>query len=399
MFTIWLCRGNTKKRMVTSRQKKAREDFEKMANIRGYTIAGKYTFSYTKVMLICPRKHPFEMRPTEFNKGSGCKYCVNEKRIQKTKVRFLKALAELGGKMIGSYVNASTRVDCVCPEDHPCSVEPHWVLRGGGMCKTCAGKDSEAAKQTFLDRAKEAGVILEGDYVNISTPVKARCRYNHECFPTPSYVRQGGGFCKVCAGKDFATVKKNFIEHMIVRGFILLEDYASCRIRVHCKCPKGHDCYPFPYYIYTGRNLCIQCSPSSKGEEKVQSALCLLNINFQREFSFPGERYRYDFILSEKKIIIETDGQQHFIKIPYYNPSPNALILSQLTDVLKMVNARNEGYKILRIDYKWYDKPLEDFVELISDYLKKDYDSLPNYTYSNASMYEWVEDLITTSSE
>ena len=69
----------------------------------------------------------------------------------------------------------------------------------------------------------------------------------------------------------------------------------------------------------------------------------------------------YDFVLEKYKIIIELDGEQHFIQVRKWN---NNVDEAFSRDMYKMDCARNNGYKVIRITQKdvyndnndWYDK-------------------------------------------
>ena len=70
------------------------------------------------------------------------------------------------------------------------------------MCRTCAGMDSRVAEAAFRARVKElGGEVLEPEWLGNDKPHRARCPEGHECTPTPGAVQQGGGICRMCAGK------------------------------------------------------------------------------------------------------------------------------------------------------------------------------------------------------
>jgi very-short-patch-repair endonuclease len=149
-----------------------------------------------------------------------------------------------------------------------------------------------------------------------------------------------------------------------------------------------------PDQINRGYELCKICSPKSRGESKVQEALLILGISFKKEFILPGERSRYDFELPDHKIIIETDGIQHF-KIGYkYTPTLRDLKLAHYRDVNKMAQANLADYKVVRIDYTYYGKPVEDFVEYIKEIVERPRELLPDFTFTSPSKYLWVRAML-----
>ena len=92
--------------------------------------------------------------------------------------------------------------------------------------------------------------------------------------------------------------------------------------------------------------MCPICS-ESKLEYLMYSALNENNIIFEREKKFDDfGRYRYDFYIPQKKILIECQGIQHFEKIDFFNKSQTITERIE-ADILKYKYAINNGYKII----------------------------------------------------
>ncbi len=96
---------------------------------------------------------------------------------------------------------------------------------------------------------------------------------------------------------------------------------------------------------------CTICSPKSQGEETVRRFLIDRNIAFKKEFSFPGSRKLYDFLLTEYNIFIEYDGKQHFNFTKFWHKTEDGFAAERANDVEKTVKAIQAGYQIIRIDY------------------------------------------------
>ncbi len=79
----------------------------------------------------------------------------------------------------------------------------------------------------------------------------------------------------------------------------------------------------------------------------------------------------FDFVIEELKLIIELDGDQHFVPVKYFKSDP---ILQQQTDKYKMKCANANGYTVIRIVQEdvWKDKSewKEDLKEFIKKYDK-----------------------------
>ena len=78
----------------------------------------------------------------------------------------------------------------------------------------------------------------------------------------------------------------------------------------------------------------------------------------------------FDFVINERKIIIELDGKQHFEQIGNWN-SPEE---TRKNDIFKMKCANNNGFSVIRIlqndvyknKYDWL-KDILDNIQIISN--------------------------------
>ncbi len=108
-------------------------------------------------------------------------------------------------ELLGTYVNARTKVVCRCKVcGHEWEATPNHLLRGSG-CPTCAGT-SRMSSGEFSARAAECapGVEVLTPYVNARTRIGCRCR---ECgntwSPYPKSLLQGYG-CPACGKRASA---------------------------------------------------------------------------------------------------------------------------------------------------------------------------------------------------
>ncbi len=54
-----------------------------------------------------------------------------------SEAKFRKRIAEIGGTIEGEYINAKTKIKCMCQSGHVCNIVPTSINRGNGMCKKC----------------------------------------------------------------------------------------------------------------------------------------------------------------------------------------------------------------------------------------------------------------------
>ena len=172
--------------------------------------------------------------------------------------RFVRNIEEkLGGKIVGEYKGNIIPVKCICKKGHICNPIPGNIQQDKGMCKICAGQDSETAKNNFINSIEEKlrGKVV-GEYKGNYTPVDCICQEGHKCNPRPSDIQQDKGMCRICAGNDPETSKNNFINTIEekFKGKVVGE-YKGCDIQVKCICKEGHKCNPTQPYTTRARNV------------------------------------------------------------------------------------------------------------------------------------------------
>lgn len=178
---------------------------------------------------------------------------------------FRARVAELGGEVLeaewlGSLV--SHRVRCIA--GHDCSPRPNSVQQGGGLCRTCAGNDPDVAHEAFLARVAElGGTVLEPIWLGKDAPHRVRCAAGHDCSPRPTHVRRGTGLCRTCAGRDSEAAWKNFrmrVEEL--GGTVLEQNWLGANTPHKVRCIKGHNCSPRPTSLTSGQRACWACAGS-----------------------------------------------------------------------------------------------------------------------------------------
>lgn len=144
-----------------------------------------------------------------------------------------------------------------------------------------------------------------------------------------------------------------------------------------CQCDCGNIIEVEGTNLRTGNTKSCGCLRRSFGEERVEKLLNSNNISYITEYSFEdlvspkGNPLRFDFCIlkdGEPYYFIECDGLQH---VRDYQAWPNfdyqTLILH---DKIKETYLKDNGYSLIRIPYKHYNKiELKDLL-LTSDFKK-----------------------------
>jgi hypothetical protein len=162
--------------------------------------------------------------------------------------------------MLGPYVSSGRPVLVRCSNGHESRPRPAGVLTGHGICRACFGRDPAVSEAKFRRRLAELGAVPLGPYVNSTTPVEVRCAGGHKCWPAPSHVNQGGGFCRVCAGQDPAVAEAKLRARLAELRAELVSPYVNTDTPVLVRCAAGHECWPKPTNIMQGQGVCNKCA-------------------------------------------------------------------------------------------------------------------------------------------
>jgi hypothetical protein len=217
-----------------------RQNFYNNIENSGARVIGEYINSSTPVECICQNGHSCNPRPNRIQRGEVmCRICAGNDP-EAAKQNFYNNIENSGARVIGEYINSSTPVECICQNGHSCNPRPNRIQQGEVMCRICAGNDPETAKQNFYNNIKNLGGIVIGEYINSSTPVECICQNGHSCNPSPHYIQRGHGMCRICAGNDPEAAKQNFYNNIENLGGRVIGEYINSSTPVEWICRNGH---------------------------------------------------------------------------------------------------------------------------------------------------------------
>jgi very-short-patch-repair endonuclease len=288
-----------------------------------------YVNSATPVQINCPKHGPFMQSPNNHMSGKGCKECgteSNRKRFSSNKNEFVKKSKEIHGDKYDysqvDYVNSQTPVKIICHKKDKNGVE-HGVFKQipnshviGYGCKKCGiekiQNERSDSVEEFIEKAKK--VHGEGKY-----------DYNEV-----NYTNAQNPVIIICHKKD-----KDGNEH----GPFL-------------QSPNNH---------ISGKRGCPKCKTTT-GENIIRGLLDNNKINFIEQYqdkfctSFKNTSHnrkciplKFDFYLTDMKVLIEFDGKYHFEKHP--SATNDSLMSNVLNDREKNNYTKLKGIKLIRIGY------------------------------------------------
>ncbi|PFU37423.1 hypothetical protein COK86_28900 [Bacillus cereus] len=269
-------RGTNCKNCISKLTKKLRKEFFDLCNSRGYVVLDKYVNSNTKVSLLCPSGHEWEVKPTVFKRGTTCRKCIG-RCPEETRKTFFSLCEKRGYKVLGKYVNGSTKVKLLCPSGHEWEVQP-TVFKRGVACGKCAGRCPEETKKIFFSLCEKRGYKILGKYVDNDTKVKVLCPLGHEWKVTPNSFKTGTN-CIKCAKRCSVEASKAFYELCIRRGYKVLGKYINNVTRIKLLCPVGHEWSVIPRNFKQGAN-CRKCDGQCPEEAKKKWESLMLHYKY-----------------------------------------------------------------------------------------------------------------------
>lgn len=224
------------------------------------------------------------------------------------------------------------------------------------------------------------------------------CNHNFESYP--SHISKGTWcpFCSIptnkicdnqdcnhCFNRSFAShenakywSKKNILQP---RNFIK-NSYSKCWF----SCQYCEYEYEVTLNSITSNNSrCILCI--NKTEKKLYNWLSSLykNITIQKSFEWCIIKRKcfFDFVIEEKKLIIELDGEQHFKQVASWNTPEE----TQKRDIFKMNKANENGYSVIRVYQMDVYRDENNWKIKLEKAINTNYESPQNIYINNKDIY------------
>jgi very-short-patch-repair endonuclease/predicted RNA-binding Zn-ribbon protein involved in translation (DUF1610 family) len=149
--------------------------------------------------------------------------------------------------------------------------------------------------------------------------------------------------------------------------------------KVWWKCEKCNGEWEATISSRVRGNGCPVCGQSG-GEKRIYWFLKNNNLNFNRQQTFDDLRsdvnypLRFDFgIINDNKVpsVIEFDGKQHYIYMPFMHETKEAFHLNQRHDEIKNLYCEEKGIQLIRIPY-WEFKNIESILSKELNLIKKE---------------------------
>lgn len=290
-------------------RKKSNEQFMKEAreihnDFYDYSLTN-YSGCFNKIKVICPKHGAFEIIAANHLNGQGCRKCGQSKANKKnslTQKEFIEKAKLIHNNFydysLVNYTIALSKIKIICPIHGVFEQRAESHLQGNG-CPKCSGK--KITKEEFINEAK----LIHNDF------------YNYE-----------------------------------------LVDFKNKTTKVKIICPIHGVFEQTPSIHINQKHGCPKCK-ASFGEREIRRYLKENNILFEEQKKFSNLKdikcLSFDFYLSEKNLLIEYNGRQHYEEV-FKNHS---LKIQRHHDWLKRKYAKDKGFNLLTIGYK------DDIIKLL----------------------------------
>jgi very-short-patch-repair endonuclease len=279
-----------------------------------------------------------------------------------------------------SHKSIDTPIDFVCKEHGLFKRTLYKALKCKHPCPQCSPtglKDwtlIEKELQKIHNNRYDYSIIAKEGY-DCTKPIKILCN-KHGSFNQLLGVHKKGSNCPKCVEEDTRITINDFLFESIQKHgnsydySLVYNNYETSNSKVPIICEKHGEFWQIAGDHKRGSG-CPSCNNSSKGEIIIRTFLLRNSIEFETQKTFPDfhsdrgyrHKYKYDFYVPNKKLLIEYDGIHHLKDHRFNNYD---LASQQAVDELKTKYAEKHGYTLLRIS------SLDKITNTLVDFLRLD---------------------------
>lgn len=299
--------------------------------IRAKEIHGdKYDYSKTnpdtckdKCIVTCSKHGDFETTlDGHVNGRNRCPHCAGKIKI--TNESFIEKARKIHGDLYDyskiNYINSNEKICIVCPVHGEFWQAPKHHL-SGVKCPRCSNR-VRLTSEEWIENAKkvhgDAYDYSKVEYVNNKTKVCITCPIHGDFYQAPS-SHLTGVKCPKCKGGVVLTTKEWLEKAKEVHGdrynYSKVE-YVNAKTKVCIICHRHGEFWQGASSHLTGKG-CPKCK-SSKLENIIIEALNKNDINYVFQYKIKELGIKsLDFYLPEYNIVIECQGEQHYVETDF----------------------------------------------------------------------------------
>lgn len=313
-------------------------------------------------------------------KHEQCKHCFDKSFASHPNAQFWSQANNLDPRYISKHSHGKYLFTCpVCNHDFTSQLNS---INKGQFCSYCRGQalcDSDTCTfcfdKSFASHPKSQWWSPENNilprFVRKSSSAKYRfdCECGHSFKSTLGNVNAGKwcSYCcypplKLCHDDCIQCYERSFASHPKSKYWSKLnacsprDVFKHANSKYYFDCDVCHTTFSSTLNNIVYGNWCPKCK-ASKLEKSVSEFLDLNQIAYQTQYALPDSKYKYDFYLPDRDLLIECDGEQHFKLVPHFHRASKGeteqqhFKRRQRDDREKDRLARLHGKYLVRIDY------------------------------------------------
>lgn len=288
---IELAKGSRKRSLLGQRS------FEKLLIEVEYKIGLYYQYinGGTKVSIICSEGHSIDMTPSDFKSGCRCRVCAGV-CPEASKNKLLELAIKDGYLVIGCYVKNNQKVEMLCPNNHTINITPS-DFKSNKRCAKCSGVCAEQAMEDFFSLAKKKGFKVVGRYINSSTKIEVSCPNSHKIKIVPSQFKAGHG-CVKCVGQCPDESKRELYLFAEKVKYTVKGEYIKNSLKLDFVCDQHHDFSMTPHNFKSGHR-CPKCMEKCPEQAKTRFLELVLNDKYIFSGPFTDNETKVNLICPE----------------------------------------------------------------------------------------------------
>ena len=286
----------------------------------------------------------------------------------------------------GEYITAKTPIECYCTNhNYTWNPRPCNLLSGFG-CPKC-GEEKRISKRRkplediileLKEKHPNATIISDvSKILNTKSKVQMKCNICNNTWVTSLtnlLKNTNTTDCPNCARirvakqntKTLSDLREEALE--INQTVEPIGEYINTHTFVLCRCKIHTDTtfYQIPTTILNGSNSCPKCT-TYKNEKKMLDILDKYNISYTPQKTFENcrdiRKLPFDAFLNDYNIVVEYDGEGHYIPIPRFQGDDGIMGLkrSQKHDQIKNNYCKKNNIGMIRIPY-WERENMENYI-------------------------------------
>jgi very-short-patch-repair endonuclease len=379
-----------------------------------------FKFSHTKYWFDCDCGHQFNIRLADITgHNHWCSYCANKKLCDKIDCPscFEKSFAsheksqywsekngDVKSRQVFKSSNTKYWFDCVCGHQFESGLgnitaqKPTWCPYCANQklcekedCQSCYEK-SFASHEKSKYRSDKNDVKPRQVFKSSNTKYWFDCDCGHQFNITLNNVTVINHWCSYCVNKKLC--EKEDCQSCFEKSF-------ASHKRSQYWSKKNGDVKPRQVFIHSGNKywfICNTCGHEfesrlntitglncwcpicvNKTEKKLYEQLLQTYPNIISQFRadwcknpITTRILPFDFVLEEQKVIIELDGNQHFVQVSNWKTPEEQFE----NDQYKEKCANENGYSIIRIiqedvwndTYDWFNELTQNIIKITSEH-------------------------------